>query len=231
MQRVQKILSNAGVMSRRKAEQAIEEGRVKVNGKKITIGDQADPEKDDILLDDKKVKFEKKRYLMLNKPKGYLSTLNDPSDKKTIMELIGIDERVFPIGRLDYNTRGLLLMTNDGDFANLMMHPRYEIKKTYLVEINRPLSRKDRSKLQEGIYIDEQKTHPAIVTELDRRLYEIIIHEGRNRIIKRMFYRLGYKVLELARTRIGNLKLDVREGRYRDLKDPEIRQLRELTAQ
>ncbi len=216
MHRVQKLLSNYGFCSRRKAEQLIEEGKVKVNGKTITLGDKA-TESDTITVNGKPVKKTRKIYLMFNKPLKCVTALTDPK-YKTIKDYIKIKERVFPIGRLDYNTSGLLLLTNDGDFANKVMHPRYEITKTYLVRTNRSLTESEQVEFKKGIDLEDGKTHPAKISQLGPKLFQVTIHEGKNRIIRRMFTALGVTVTSLERIQIGKLKLlDLKVGRYKPL--------------
>ncbi len=216
MHRVQKLLSNYGYCSRRKAEKLIKEGRVKVNDKVITIGDKAS-EEDKIYVDDKLVSVEKKVYLMFNKPLGCVTALED-KHCKTIMEYIKIKERVFPIGRLDLDTTGLLLLTNDGDFANKIMHPRYEVKKTYLVEVNKKVSDDSIRKIKEGVLLEDGKTSKANVKRVKERVIEITIHEGKNRIVRRIMEQLGYEVVSLERVRIGTLELEtLKPGKYRTL--------------
>jgi 23S rRNA pseudouridine2605 synthase len=205
MHRVQKLLSNYGVCSRRKAEDLIQEGRVKVNGKVISIGDKAS-EEDKLYVDDKLVNKEKKVYLMFNKPLHCVTALTDQF-QKTIMEYIKVQERVFPIGRLDFNTSGLLLLTNDGDFANRVMHPRYEINKTYFVGIDKPISTEAIKHIEQGVLLEEGKTSPAKVKKIADTTLEITIHEGKNRIIRRILKEMGYVVISLERTKIGNLGL------------------------
>tara|TARA_Y100000310_G_C20556922_1_gene751039 strand:+ start:440 stop:1120 length:681 start_codon:yes stop_codon:yes gene_type:complete len=213
MHRVQKLLSNYGYCSRRKAEKLIEEGRVKVNNKIISLGDKASDE-DRITVDNKIVRQQKKVYLMFNKPTGCVTALRD-EQYKTVMDYINIKERIFPIGRLDYNTTGLLLLTNDGDFANKIMHPSHEIKKTYLVEIQKPITNKLIKILESGVELDDGRTSPAKIKKLEPTILEITIHEGRNRIIRRMFKEFEFKVLSLERIRIGRLSLGgLKQGRY-----------------
>ena len=176
MHRVQKLLSNYGYCSRRKAEELIIEGRVKVNNKVITIGDKA-TEEDILKVDNKIVNKNKKLYLIFNKPKGCVTALNDQF-KKTIMEYIKIKERVFPIGRLDYNTEGLLILTNDGDFANKIMHPRYEIKKTYQAEINKPITKREIEQIELGVELEDGRTSLAKVKKISQTLIEKIGREN-----------------------------------------------------
>lgn len=213
MQRVQKLLSNYGYCSRRKAEELIKEGRVKVNDKVISLGDQAE-ENDNLFVDDKPVTAEKKVYLLFHKPVGCVTALEDP-EHETIMEYIHIKERVFPIGRLDYNTSGLIILTNDGDFANKIMHPRYEIKKTYRVALFEEMKEEDIEQLRKGVELEDGITLPAEVKVIMNTIIDITIHEGRNRIVRRMINALGYNVRTLKRTKVGEWSLgELKEGEY-----------------
>lgn len=224
LQRVQKLLSNYGYCSRRQAEKLIEEGKVKVNNKIISLGDKAS-ETDKIYVDGKLVAQEKKVYLIFNKPVGCITAVKDPRFK-TVMDYIKIKERVFPVGRLDYNTSGLLILTNDGDFANKIMHPRYEIKKTYFVKLNEPVAKQDIISLKKGIKLEDGITSPAEITNIFANNLEITIHEGKKRIVRRMFKALGYYVLFLTRIKIGNLKLgNLKPGKYRPLSKEEIQKI------
>lgn len=224
MHRVQKLLSNYGYCSRRKAETLIEEGRVKVNGKIITLGDKA-TEKDKIEVDGKEVNKEKKVYLMFNKPVRCVTALHD-KEHKTVMYYIKIPERVFPIGRLDYYTSGLLLLTNDGDFANKIMHPRYEKKKTYEVKLGDPINNEQISMIQKGLKLRDGKTAPAYVKKIKPNHLEITIHEGKNRIIRRMMDYLNLRIKTLKRIKIGNLSLgNLRPGRFKYLKKEDLKKL------
>ena len=221
MHRVQKLLSNYGYCSRRKAEELIEEGRVKVNNKQITIGDKASGD-DKIYVDDKLVSKERKIYLVFNKPVHCVTALND-QHHKTIMHYIKIKERIFPIGRLDYNTSGLLLLTNDGDFANRVMHPRYEVNKTYRVEVNKPIDNHSVKKIEKGILLEDGKTSSARARKLEDNIIEITLHEGKNRIIRRMMEKLGYSIRFIERIKIGGLELGrLRQGESRKLSKKEM---------
>ncbi len=221
MDRVQKILSNSGYCSRRKAEELIQQGRVKVNGKRITIGDKA-TEKDIITVNGQRLKKERKVYLLFNKPLKCVTALQDKK-YKTVMEYIKIKERVFPVGRLDYNTSGLLLLTNDGDFANNVMHPSKKIKKEYLVQTKERIISRQIMALEKGVKLEDGMTAPAKVQLLSPNLMKIVIHEGRNRIIRRMCEKVKLRVTGLTRIRIGKLDLgQVKVGRYRVLNKKDI---------
>jgi len=224
LERVQKIISNAGFCSRRRAEYFIEQDRVRVNRKKITIGDKADPDKDKIYVDGKLIHSRDKVYLALWKPKKVVTTLWDPKGRKNVGDMVKkVGQRVYPIGRLDNMAEGLLLMTNDGDFANKIMHPRYKIKKKYLVKITDELRPIDLEKLKKGIILDGTKVRPDRVIDLGDRLYEITLHQGLNRVIKRLFEYLGYRVYGLMRIQIGDVKLEgMKRGQYRDLTQEEL---------
>jgi len=219
MQRVQKLLSNYGYCSRRKAEELIIAGKVKVNGKLITIGDKAELT-DKITVDNKEVQKENKVYLIFNKPVGCVTALTDPK-YKTVIDYIKIKERVFPVGRLDYNTSGLLLLTNDGDFAHAIMHPSKEIDKTYLVSLPADITKEQIVELEQGVELEDGKTSPAKVKQL-KNAFEITIHEGKNRIVRRMCTKIGLKIKTLHRIKVGPLALGpVKQGKYRNLTEKE----------
>ena len=226
--RLQKIIANAGICSRRKAEDLIGAGKVKVNGKVISIGDKADPDRDLIVVDGKPLHKKQKIYIAFNKPPDCLTTLDDPRGRKTIFSYLPKSERTIPVGRLDFKTEGLLLLTNDGDFANRVMHPRYEVDKTYLVFLDRPFVKDDIAKLKEGIDVDKVRTSPAKVRYASdaRDVIEITIHEGRNRIVRKMMDSLGYGVKRLVRVKIGLVSLGALEkGKWRKLSHQEIMSL------
>lgn len=223
-ERVQKILAAAGIASRRKCESLIVQGRVKVNGKKIKLGDKADAIQDLITLDGKIVQPENKVYFVLNKPKGYVTSMKQ-SGKKTIKELIKTSERVFPVGRLDETSEGLLLLTNDGELANKIMHPRYETYKTYHVVLDKKFKHHNRLT---SIKIDGKKVKIKRYRNLPKGI-EIVIHEGKKHIVKRIFAKLGYKVQELNRVQVANIKLkNLGKGKIRSLTKKELRELRSL---
>ncbi|MBW3014042.1 rRNA pseudouridine synthase [Candidatus Woesearchaeota archaeon] len=215
-QRLQKIMSEAGIASRRKSEELIEQGLVKVNGKTAKLGDKADPDKDKIEVKGKEIKREKKVYIIINKPKGILCSVSDDRGRKTVVQLIKTKEKIYPVGRLDLDTEGLLILTNDGDFANNIIHPRYNIKKTYTATLDKPLLLKDFQKLKQGLTIEDRKVNVFDLKQKNNQI-TLAIHEGRKHIIKKLFEKLGYKVEELKRTKIGNLALDLKPGEYKEV--------------
>jgi 23S rRNA pseudouridine2605 synthase len=223
-ERVQKIMAAAGIASRRKCEELIEQGRVKVDGRKAKLGDKADAEMDLITVDGEILQMQKKAYYVFNKPKGYVTSLKQPG-KKTIMKLIKVEEKVFPVGRLDENTEGLLILTNDGDLANKIMHPRYQTYKTYQVVLDKRF--KDYDKLNR-IILDGKKIKIKKYRPLPKGV-EITIHEGKKHIVKRIFAKLGYKVQELKRTQVANIKLGkLNKGKTRTFTKKELKELRAL---
>lgn len=233
LERLQKILSTAGLASRRVAETMITSGRVAVNGVVVTeLGSKADPGSDRISLDGKPVRLKEARlYILLYKPAGYVTTLKDPEGRPVVTALLeGIKERVYPVGRLDYNTEGLLLLTNDGDWANGLAHPRHEVEKEYLVKVRGTPSAEQMRRLAEGIDLDEGRTAPARVT-LERQSEKnshlsIMIHEGRYRQVRRMCEAVGLTVAALKRIRYGFLQLgDLKPGEYRLLTADEAKRL------
>jgi 23S rRNA pseudouridine2605 synthase len=229
--RVQKIIANHGICSRRKAEQLIKDFKVSVNGKPVRIGDSADSEKDIIMVDGVRLRQPKKIYVILNKPVGVETTLKSESHKPTVIDLVKIRERLIPAGRLDVDSRGLVFLTNDGEIANRVMHPRYVIDKIYYVKIKEIVPDEVIDRLRNGVKLDDGITAPAEVKVLSRhyRTTELSmkIHEGRKRQIRRMIEEVGFKVLDLARTRVGPLTLrGVSEGKFRELRKKELKELR-----
>ncbi|MFW6113500.1 MAG: pseudouridine synthase, partial [Actinomycetota bacterium] len=201
-------MAAAGIGSRRKCEAIIEEGRVRVNGRSARLGDRADPEEDRITVDDIPLDTgTEKKYYLLNKPPGYITTVKDHRGRPTVMDLINEEGRLFPVGRLDKDTRGLLLITNDGYLAQLLTHPAHGVEKTYLVEAEGYPSKQDLALLRKGIKLEEGVTAPARAKILDRRggrcLLEIVIHEGKKRQVRRMCGAVGMTVRTLTRTRLG----------------------------
>ncbi len=229
--RLQKYIAMSGRASRRGAEQLIEEGRIKVNGKRITEqGVKVEIGCDKVELDDELLKVtEKKVYIALNKPAGYVTTVKDQFDRPTVMDLIEkeIHMRVFPVGRLDYETEGLLLMTNDGDWANKVIHPRFESNKRYYAVLKGVLTIPELNRIRRGVVIDGKKTKPCeceiLEIDMGMTLVEITIHEGRNRQIRKMFEAVGHMVKALKRESVGIVELgNLPEGRWRYLTASEI---------
>lgn len=232
LQRIQKILAQMGVASRRKAEELILEGRVTVNGKVATLGMKADIEKDHIKVDGRLLlKPEKKIYLMLNKPRGVVTSLYDPEGRTTIRDLLkDIKYRIFPVGRLDYESEGLLLITNDGDFAQSILHPSKKISKTYLVKVKGILTDEKILSLRKGVPLEDGTTAPAKVIKIresEKNCWlQITIYEGRKRQIRRMLEKVGHPVLKLKRIAIGDLRLGrLKPGQYRMLSKEDIEKI------
>jgi 23S rRNA pseudouridine2605 synthase len=233
LERLQKILSRAGVASRRESESLITAGRVSVNGTVVTeLGSKADPDKDRITLDGKPLRLKEERlYILLYKPAGYVTTLKDPEGRPVVTSLLkGVRERVYPVGRLDYNTEGLLLLTNDGDWANGLAHPRHEVEKEYLVKVRGSVTGEQLRRLEEGIDLDDGRTAPAKVrleheTERNCRI-AVTIHEGRYRQVRRMCEAVGLTVAALKRVRYGFLGLgELKPGEFRFLTPDEAARL------
>lgn len=229
--RLNRYLALAGIASRRDADKLIEAGSVKINGIVVNeLGTKVQPG-DVVTYNDSKISPEKKVYILLNKPKDFITTTEDPSERKTVMELVAdaCKERLFPIGRLDRNTTGVLLMTNDGDFAEKVSHPRYGIKKVYIASLDKNLSQSDRRTIEEGIDLEDGFIRPDYIDYLkedDRKTLMIEIHSGKNHIIHRLFEHLGYAVVKLDRTAFGNLtKTGVKRGEYRFLEAREVQLL------
>ena len=233
-ERLQKYLANQGIGSRRKCEQYILEGKVTVNGKTIKeLGTKINPEKDEICYNGKKVnKQEKKVYILLNKPIGYVTTVKDQFNRDTVMDLIKIKERIVPVGRLDMYTSGALILTNDGNFVYKCTHPKHEITKTYTVTLKGIITKEEVEQLKKGVDIGGYTTRPAKIKilktdqEKDISRLEIIIHEGKNRQVRKMCESVGRKVLALHRSKIGKIGVkDIELGKWRYLKDREIQEL------
>lgn len=236
-ERLQKIIAAAGIASRRKAEELITGGLVSVNGQVVTeLGTKADREQDHIRVRGKLLKgSERHIYLLMNKPKGYVTTVKDPEGRPTVMDLLrGIHARVYPVGRLDYASEGLLLLTNDGELANLMMKAASHVPKTYMVKVAGTPPPEALAKLRAGLSIAGEhgrrvRTAPAkiqVIREADNPWYEMTIIEGKNRQIRRMFEEVGHHVEKIKRVRYGPLELDVHPGEYRRLDAKEVEQLR-----
>ncbi len=234
MERLQKVIANAGVCSRRQAEQLILDNKVTVNGVIVNeLGSKVGPS-DIVEVDGKKLTNEEKVYILLNKPKNCVSTLQDDRGRPTVMDYLkDIKERVYPIGRLDFDTTGVLLFTNDGDFANALAHPSHNIDKVYIATVKGVIAKEELEPLATGVEIDFKKTAPAKVrvikanVEKDYTVIEIIIHEGRNRQIKKMFEAINIRVMKLNRDKFAGLTADgVEEGNFRHLTVAEINRLK-----
>lgn len=231
--RLDSFLAKAGVCSRRKAKQLILSGRVEVNRTAICEqGVRVDVNNDLIIVDGKKISLGKeKSYILLNKPKGFISTVSDGRGRKTVLDLVrGINKRVYPVGRLDKDTTGLLILTNDGELTNRLTHPRYNVEKTYEIKIKGDLSDKDRIRLEKGAFIDNKKTAPAKIAILHKShaasIVRIKIHEGRKKQVRLMFQYLGYPVLSLKRIKVGALGLGtLKPGEFRFLTEKEVQRL------
>lgn len=235
--RLQKVLAQCGVASRRKAEELIEQGSVKVNGQTAHIGDKVDPQKDKITVKGKRISTAAKNkyyYIMLHKPRGYVTTMKDEKGRKCVAELVrDVGARVYPVGRLDRESEGLLLMTNDGDFANKVTHPTQHVAKVYRVTVRPDISKEQLEQMRSGMVIDGRQTQPCDVHVLNREegrvVLEIVLREGRNRQIRKMCEKLGVEVARLKRTMIGQVKLGMLpQGKWRALTPDEVKR---LTAQ
>jgi pseudouridine synthase len=232
MERLQKILSQAGVASRRASEQLMREGRVTVNGATVTeLGTKADAARDDIRVDGRRIKIpERHIYLLVNKPRGYVTTRSDPQKRPTVIDLVGIKDYVYPVGRLDYDSEGLLLLTNDGDLAARLTHPRHGVPRVYEATVLGEPDEHDVRRLAKGVSIDGQRTAPAEVIAIGPTRLRITVREGRNRQVRKMCDAIGHPVKELRRVAIGPLrdgKLKV--GSWRPLTAQEIARLQAAT--
>lgn len=232
--RLQKYLADCGIASRRKCEEYILQGKVQVNGKIITeLGTKINPKKDKIKFENKEVKAENKHvYILLNKPIGYVTTVEDQFHRNTVLDLVKVKERIVPVGRLDMYTSGALILTNDGDFVYKVTHPKHEIEKTYTVTIKGIVQNSEVEQLRKGVKIEDYTTKPAKVKilktdeEKDMSRLEITIHEGKNRQVRRMCEAVGRKVLALHRSKIGNIGVkDIELGKWRYLKSNEVAEL------
>jgi 23S rRNA pseudouridine2605 synthase len=234
--RLQKVIADTGLASRRKAETLIAAGRVTVNGTVVTeLGTKVDPERDHVKVDGRHLTAAQPFvYLVLNKPKNVMSTLNDPGGRPTVKDFLhGVSVRVFPVGRLDFDSEGLMLLTNNGELAQALLHPRYHVPKTYLIKVKGVLTDDEISQLQAGLKLEDGMTSPAVVKKVKKAQanswLEITIREGRKHQVKRMLEAVGHVVIKLMRIRMGPLQLgDLGSGEFRFLTDREANALREL---
>jgi 23S rRNA pseudouridine2605 synthase len=239
MERLQKVIARAGVASRRKSEELIKEGKVKVNGKVVTELGVKVSGSDKVEVNEIPIQREEPVYFLLYKPRGVISSVSDDKGRKVVTDFFQhYQERIFPVGRLDYDTSGLILLTNDGEFANLLMHPKNEIEKVYVAKIKGVPLRENLRKLEKGIRLEDGKTAPARVKMLsmDKKkqtsIVEIAIHEGRNRQVRRMFEAIGHEVMKLKRERYAFLTLSgLKAGDARELTPHEVKQLRALALE
>lgn len=238
MERLQKVLAHAGIASRRHCEELIMQGKVQVNGQVVReLGTKVDPTKDKILVEGRPVRTEQHVYLMLNKPTGVITSVSDPRGRRVVTDLLrGLKERVYPVGRLDYNTSGLLLLTNDGELANKLAHPSYEIDKVYRAWVKGVPTADKLGMLARGIMLEDGMTSPGearlLKRDQGRALLEITIHEGRNRQVRRMCEAIGHPVLELERVRLGFLTLEgLATGQFRPLTSEEVSRLKQGLVQ
>ncbi len=235
--RLQKHLSESGVASRRKAEELIAAGRVRVNGRVAALGDKVDPVRDKVTVSGKRVvSVKEKVYIMLNKPRGFVTTMSDEKDRKCVAQLVeDVGVRIFPVGRLDRNSEGLLIMTNDGEFSNRLTHPSSHVNKTYRVTVRGSVDNDMVDRLATGIVLDGRATLPCDVHVIerkpDRTVLIFVIHEGRNRQIRRMCEAVGLEVLRLKRTEIAGVKLGMLpQGKWRPLNEKEMRHLTNVSV-
>jgi len=233
--RLNRYVANAGICSRRKADELIEAGVISVNGQVVTeLGTKVDPAKDEVRYNDERIKREKMVYVLLNKPKDFITTTDDPQERRTVMDLVSkaTRERIYPVGRLDRNTTGLLLLTNDGYLSEKLSHPRNRISKLYYAELNKNLTQGDFNKIAFGLELEDGLIKPddiSYVQGASKREIGIQIHSGKNRIVRRIFEHLGYDVIKLDRVVYANLtKKDLPRGHWRYLDEKEIIQLKQL---
>ena len=232
MERLQKVIASSGYTSRRKAEELILNGKVTVNGKKVyELGTKVE-DKDEIKVDGNIISKEQKEYYLLYKPRGVVTTISDDKQRKTVVDLIDTKKRIYPVGRLDYDTTGILLLTNDGEFANIITHPSRQIDKVYVAKVKGIVSYEDAKKLANGVYIDGVKTSKgkSKILKFDKEkkttVVQLIIHEGKNHQVKKMFEALGYEVIKLKREKIAFLDLKgLNPGEYRSLTPKEVKKL------
>lgn len=232
MERLQKVIANSGYTSRRKAEELIVKGHVKVNGIVVKeLGVKVSPS-DEIMIGDDLIKQDDKVYILLNKPRGYISSTTDDKKRKTVVDLIDTDFRIYPVGRLDFDTTGALLLTNDGELTNLLIHPKNEVEKVYIAKVKGLIGKKELDKLRNGIYFEGYKSSKAKAKikkydkKTDTSLVELTIHEGKNHQVKKMFEAINYEVIKLRREKFAFLDVkNLKSGEYRYLTPKEVKKL------
>lgn len=229
MERLQKYIANSGYCSRRKAEELIKKGMVSINGQIVTVLGTKVSGKEEIIVDGNLLKREEKEYYLLNKPRGVITSVKDDKNRKTVVDIINSDVRIYPVGRLDYDTTGVLILTNDGEFANIMMHPNKKIEKVYTAKVRGIMKGEQINQLKNGVLIDGKKTEKAHVKlrrvdlKNNASYVSIVIHEGRNHQVKRMFQAVGFEVIKLKRDRVGIFTLDgLASGEFRKLTPKEV---------
>ncbi len=235
MERLQKVIANSGYCSRRKAEELISDGKVRVNGQVISeLGFKVDGN-DEIMIGNKVISREEKEYILLNKPRGVVTTTSDEKNRKTVIDLIDTDKRLYPVGRLDYDTTGALLLTNDGELTNLLIHPRNKVDKVYIAKVKGFFDKESALTMSRGVVIDGVKTAKSFVKlrkydkKSDSSIVEVIIHEGKNHQVKKMFEAVGFDVLKLKREMFAFLNVNgLKSGEYRYLSVKEVKQLYSL---
>ena len=234
-ERLQKVLAAAGIASRRACEELIAQGRVSVNGEIATLGDKADGARDTVELDGERINVDPELiYVMLNKPRGVITTADDPEGRPTVLDLVNLQQRVFPVGRLDQDTEGLVLLTNDGELANTLMHPSFEVERIYVALVPGPVRREVLAKVREGIELDDGLARPKSVRQLEQEkskaLLEVVMTEGRKREVRRLLGGVGLTVERLARVSYGGVELgELRQGKWRFLTQEEIGRLHAAT--
>jgi 23S rRNA pseudouridine2605 synthase len=234
MIRLNKFIAESGISSRRKSEILIEQGRVMVNDKLVKdLSFKIDPENDIVEVDGEKIYPKKYLYFVLNKPKGFITSTSDDKKRKTVIDLIKTNEKIFPIGRLDYNTTGVLLLTNDGEFANLLMHPKNKVPKVYEVWLDRELFEEDKNQLLKGVFLQNKNGKFIDVfnpSKKNKKFVTVVAEEGRNHFVKNMFQKLGYYVVNLNRKSYAGIQSNVPLGRYRTLTKNEVNEIIKIYA-
>lgn len=229
--RLNKFIAASGIVSRRNAEELIKQGRISINNNIVVdLATNVDPNKDIVELDGEKISIKKYLYFLLNKPKGFITSTKDEKKRPVVVDLIKTNEKIFPVGRLDYNTTGVLLLTNDGDFSNLLTHPRNKVPKVYQAIIDKPLTPDDQVRLTKNLVLKDGKGRfekVSFIKKHDKKIIEVTVVEGRNHFVKNMFGALGYNVVSLDRYSFANIVADIPVGEYRKLSINEITDLNE----